>query len=243
MGIRTFLSRTGTGMALPPVPAFEAAASTVRVPVTLTSALRHATVDLRRRLARGGRATGSAGTGAPAAAARPNAGDLTAAPALTGTEALAALTALTGTEALSALTALADTEALAALTGLAENEALAALAGLTGTDALAVLAGVIDADSMLTVADLTAVTGDAPAGARRPRTPAPPGKPCRPWARLARDYLAFVLTLLPRPRPARTTITVYITTSDGFVSERPDDSAPHRWPGQDRWGPEPDAAP
>ncbi|MES9619173.1 hypothetical protein ACPCBX_11090 [Streptomyces tuirus] len=248
MGIRTLLSRTASGVALPPGPAFEAAASTVRVPVTFTSALRHATADLRQRLARGRRPTGSVATGALiAAAVLPSADGLTAAPALAGTEALAALTGLADTDVLSAaLTGLADTDALAALTGLADTEALAALTGLTGTDALAVLAGVIGAGRTLTVADLTAVAGDVPAGARPPCTPEPEGKPSRPWTRLARDYLALVLTLLPRPRPAHTTITVYITTSDSVLSvlsERTGGSAPSRRQGQERRGPEPDAAP
>ncbi|MFE1945890.1 hypothetical protein ACWGJ0_08755 [Streptomyces massasporeus] len=233
MGIRTLLSRTASGVALPPGPAFEAAASTVRVPVTFTSALRHATADLRQRLAtRGRRPTGSADTGA-----------LTAVTALPGADDVSTASALAGTEALAALSGLADTDALSALTGLADTEALAALTGLTGADALAVLAGVIGADSTLTVADLTAVTGNVPAGARPPCSPEPPGKPSRPWARLARDYLALVLTLLPRPRPGHTTITVYITTTDSVLSERPGGSAPSRRQGQDRRGPEPDAAP
>ncbi|MFJ8052505.1 hypothetical protein [Streptomyces luteogriseus] len=233
MGIRTLLSRTAPGMALPPVPAFEAAASTVRVPVTFTSALRHATADLRQRLTiRGRRPTGSADSGV-----------LTSATALPGTDDLTAAQALAATDALAALTALAGTDTLCALTGLADTDALAALTGLTGTDALAALAGVIAGDSTVTVADLTAVTGDVPTGARPPCTPEPPGRPSRPWARLARDYLALVLTLLPRPRPAHTTITVYITTTDSVLSERPGGSAPSRRPGQDRRGPEPDAAP
>ncbi|MFF8874063.1 hypothetical protein [Streptomyces massasporeus] len=233
MGIRTLLSRTASGVALPPGPAFEAAASTVRVPVTFTSALRHATADLRQRLARGRRPTGPAG---PAA--------LTAATALHGAgDPVTTASALAGTEALAALTGLADTDALSALTGLADTEALAALTGLTGTDALAVLAGVIGADSTLTVADPTAVNGNVPAEARPPCTPEPPGKPSRPWARLARGSLALLLTLLPRPRPAHTTITVYITTADSVLSERPGGSAPSRRQGQDRRGPEPDAAP
>ncbi|WP_143668846.1 MULTISPECIES: hypothetical protein [unclassified Streptomyces] len=232
MGIRTLLSRAASGVALPPVPAFEAAASTVRVPVTFTSALRHATADLRQRLARERRPTGSADTSA-----------LTAATALPGADDVSIASALTGTEALAALIGLADTDALSTLTGLADTEALAALTGLTGTEALAVLAGVIGADNTLTVADPTAVTGDVPAGARPPCSPEPPGKPSRPWARLARDYLALVLTLLPRPRPAHTTITVYITTTDSVLSEWPGGSAPSRRQGQDRRGPEPDAAP
>ncbi|MGW6544657.1 hypothetical protein ACWGBH_17625 [Streptomyces massasporeus] len=234
MGIRTLLSRTAPGVALPPGPAFEAAASTVRVPVTFTSALRHATADLRQRLAaRGRRPTGSANTAA-----------LTAATALQGVgDPVTTASAVAGTEALAALAGLVDTDALAALTGLADTETLAALTGLTGTDALAVLAEVIGADSTLSVVDDTAVTGNVPAGARPPRTPEPPGKPFRPWARLARDYLALVLTLLPRPRPAHTTITVYILTTDGVLSERPGGSAPSRRQGQDRRGPEPDAAP
>ncbi|MFJ3621349.1 hypothetical protein ACIPSH_24835 [Streptomyces iakyrus] len=229
MGIRTFLSRTATGtasgVALSPVPAFEAAASTVRVPVTFTSALRHATTDLRQRLSHGRRRlSGSTGTGAlPAATVLAGAGDLPATPVLVGTDALAALTALAATHA-----ALTDgTDALAALTGLTDTDALAALTGLTGTEALAALA---------------AVTGNVSAEARPPCAPEAPGKPSRPWARLARDYLALVLTLLPRPRPAHTTITVYITT-DSTLSERPGGSAPSRRQGQDPWGPEPDAAP
>ncbi|WP_159029562.1 hypothetical protein [Streptomyces qaidamensis] len=274
MGIRTLLSRTAPGVARPPAPAFEAAASTVRVPVTFTSALRHATADLRQRLAPGRRRpTGAADTGVlTAATVRPGAHDLPAAPVLVGADALAVLTALadtdaltdlTSTDALSALTGLTDTEALAALTGLSDTEALAALSGadalaaltglsgadalaaltgLSGADALAALAGVIGADNTLTVAGLSAVTGHGPAEARPLCTPGPPGKPSRPWARLARDYLALVLTLLPRPRPAHTTITVYITT-DSALSEQSGGSAPSRRQGQDRWGPEPDAAP
>ncbi|MEU0214213.1 hypothetical protein ABZ281_03515 [Streptomyces sp. NPDC006265] len=222
MGIRTLLSRTAPGMALPPVPAFEAAASTVRVPVTFTSALRHATADLRQRLTtRGRRPTGSADIGV-----------LTAATSLQGVDDL-----------VTTASALVGTEALAALTGLADTDALAALTGLTGTDALAALAGVIGVDNPLTVADLTAVTGDVPAGARPPCVPEPPARPSRPRARLARDYLALVLTLLPRPHPAHTTITVYITAPDSVLSERPGGSAPSRRQGQDRRGPEPDAAP
>ncbi|MEU0894024.1 hypothetical protein [Streptomyces massasporeus] len=218
MGIRTLLSRTASGVALPPGPAFEAAASTVRVPVTFTSALRHATAGLRQRLAHGRRPAGSASL--TAAAALPGAEDLTTASALAG---------------------LADTDALAVLTGLADTEALAALTGLTRTDALAVLAGVIGEDSTPTVADPTAVTGNVPAEARPPCAPEPSGKPSRPWARLARGYLALVLTLLPRPRPAHTTITVYITTTGSVLSEWPGGSAPSRR--QERRGPEPDAAP
>lgn len=257
MGIRTLLSRTASGVALQPGPAFEAAASTVRVPVTFTSALCHATADLRHRLVRGRRPTGSADTAALTAATALQGADdlitaassvagteaLSALTGLVGTEALAALTGLTGAEALAALTGLADTDTLSALTGLADTEALAALTGLTGTDALAVLAGVIGAGGTLTVADPTAVTGNVPAETWPPRTPEPRGKPSRPWARLARDYLALVLTLLPRPRPAHTTITVYITMTDGVLSERPGGSAPSRRQGQDQRGPEPDAAP
>jgi hypothetical protein len=267
MGIRTFLSRTASGVALPPVPAFEAAASTVRVPVTFafTSALRLATADLRQRLSpHRRRPTGSTDTGAlTAATVRPGADDLPAAAALVGTDALAALTALadadaltglTGTDALSALNGLTDTDALAALTGLSgagalaalagltDRDALAALTGLSGAGALAALAGVIGADNTLTVAGLSGDTGTVPAGARPPCAPKTPGKPSRPWARVARDYLTLVLTLLPRPRPAHTTITVYITT-DSTLSERPGGSAASRRQGQDRWGPEPDAAP
>ncbi|MFE8959810.1 hypothetical protein [Streptomyces iakyrus] len=231
MGIRTFLSRTASGtasgVASSPVPAFEAAASTVRVPVTFTSALRHATTDLRQRLSHGRRwLSGSAGTGAlPAATVLAVADDLPAAPVLVGPDALAALTALAATDA--ALTGLTSADALSALTGLTDMDALAALTGLTGTEALAALA---------------AVTGTVSTETRPPCTPKAPGRPSRPWTRLARDYLTLVLTLLPRPRPAHTTITVYITT-DSTLSERPGGSAPSRRQGHDRWGPEPDAAP
>ncbi|MEU6684965.1 hypothetical protein [Streptomyces sp. NPDC046832] len=236
MGIRTFLSRTGTGVALPPVPAFEAAASTVRVPVTFSSALRHATADLRQRLATAGwRLTGPVGTDDPAVtAALPGAGGPAPA-AIAAADALAALTGLAGADAAAALEGLDRTDALAVLTGLFGADTVAALGG---TEVLAVLTGLVGTNATPPRTDPA-----APAAARLRRTPEPPGKPSRPWSRLARDYLALVLTLLPRPRPARTTITVYITTTDGFVSERPDDSAPHRWRGQDRWGPEPDAAP
>jgi hypothetical protein len=243
MGIRTFLSRTASGVALPPVPAFEAAASTVRVPVTFafTSALRLATADLRQRLSpHRRRPTGSTDTGAlTAATVRPGADDLPAAAALVGTDALAALTALADADALTGLT---GTDALSALNGLTDTDALAALTGLSGAGALAALAGVIGADNTLTVAGLSGVTGTVPAGARPPCAPKTPGKPSRPWARVARDYLTLVLTLLPRPRPAHTTITIYITT-DSTLSERPGGSAASRRQGQDRWGPEPDAAP
>ncbi|GAA4550477.1 hypothetical protein [Streptomyces collinus] len=279
MGIRTFLSRTASGGAPPPVPAFEAAASTVRVPVTFafTSALRLATAELRQRLSpHRRRPTGSTDTGAlTAATVLPGADDLPAAPALVGTDGLAALTALadadaltgltgtdvlsalngltdtdalaaltglSGADALAALTGLTDRDALAALTGLTDRDALAALTGLSGADALAALVGVIGADNTLTVAGPSGVTGTVPAGARPPCAPKTPGKPSRPWARVARDYLTLVLTLLPRPRPAHTTITVYITT-DSTLSGRPGGSAASRRQGQDRWGPEPDAAP
>ncbi|MFE7899604.1 hypothetical protein ACFU3E_19125 [Streptomyces sp. NPDC057424] len=116
MGIRTLLSRTAPGVARPPTPAIEAAASTVRVPVTFTTALRRATADLRQRLAvRGRRPTGS--------------GDLTAATTLPGGDDPAAAPVLAG---------LADTDVLSALTGLARSDVLSALTGAntkpTGTD-------------------------------------------------------------------------------------------------------------
>ncbi|MER5829566.1 hypothetical protein ABT116_01805 [Streptomyces sp. NPDC002130] len=210
MGIRTFLSRTGPGVALQPVPAFEAAASTVRVPVTFSTALRQATAGLRQRLAVGGRrSAASADLAAPKAL--PGAGGLTAAPALTGTDPLTALTGLVGIDAVAALTRLVGTEVVADLAGAVD---LAALTGLVG-------AGTASAGS-----GPRPVTGPAPIELRLPGPPGTQGKPSRPWARLARDYLTLVLTLLPRPRPAHTTITVYITTADGVVSERPGGSAP-----------------
>ncbi|CAL9320500.1 hypothetical protein ABZ568_25645 [Streptomyces olindensis] len=86
------------------------------------------------------------------------------------------------------------------------------------------------------------LTGRTPA-APRPGTPAAPGRTPHPWAELARGYLTLVLALLPRPRPAHTTITVFLATTDGFLSERPDCSAPSRRRGRNRRGPEPDATP
>ncbi|MFC9127326.1 hypothetical protein ACFT4A_10820 [Streptomyces sp. NPDC057099] len=84
-------------------------------------------------------------------------------------------------------------------------------------------------------------TGDLPGS---PETPGETGSatPRRAWSDRARGYLTLVLTLLPRPRPAHTTITVYIATIEP-LSERPDGSAPYRRHGQDRRGPEPGAAP
>ncbi|MGW0612100.1 hypothetical protein [Streptomyces sp. NPDC002788] len=189
MGIRTLLSRTASGVALPPVQAFEAAASTARVPVTLAAALRDATADLRQRLTPGRRPT------------VPTADGPSAAPGLAGSR------------------------DLAAVLGLAGHGDLPAVLGLT---------------------DPPAATGHTPTQApppARPRSPAAPGRASRLWSRLVRDYLLLVLTLLPRPRPAHTTITVYITTSGGPLSERQDGSAPDRRRGQDPQGPEPDAAP
>ncbi|MFF9805252.1 hypothetical protein ACF1G5_09005 [Streptomyces coeruleorubidus] len=94
MGIRTLLRRTAPGVALPPVPPFSAAASTVRVPAGLITALRRTTADLRQRLAKGRRpadpmraAEGSAATG------RTGSGDVTALPGLSGD--LPAITGLT----------------------------------------------------------------------------------------------------------------------------------------------------
>ncbi|AXE85178.1 hypothetical protein [Streptomyces sp. Go-475] len=90
-------------------------------------------------------------------------------------------------------------------------------------------------------------TPDAP-----DRTPAaqPPGRPYapgrrtpHPWAELARAYLTLVLALLPRPRLAHTTITVFNATTDDLLSERPDGSAPSRRRRRDGRGPEPGATP
>ncbi|MFJ8712770.1 hypothetical protein ACIRD9_06115 [Streptomyces violaceus] len=155
MGIRTLLSRTAPGVALPPVRVYAADASKLRVPATVTTALRRPTADLRNRLALGRRPTDSAGL--------PTTGP----------------------------TSPSD-------------------------------------------------TGDLPGS---PETPGETGRtaPRRAWADRARGYLTLVLTLLPRPRPAHTTITVYIATTEP-LSERPDGSAPYRRHGQDRRGPEPGAA-
>ncbi|RDD90070.1 hypothetical protein DVZ84_04930 [Streptomyces parvulus] len=61
----------------------------------------------------------------------------------------------------------------------------------------------------------------------------------RLWADLARGYLSLALTLVPRPRPART-LTVFVATAD-TVSGRPAGPAPHpHRPG--RREPGPDAA-
>ncbi|MEU5392808.1 hypothetical protein [Streptomyces tibetensis] len=209
-------------MAPQPVPAFEVAASTVRVPATLSTALRHATAGLRQRLAAGGHrsaASAASGTSADLAAttALPGAGGLTAAPALAGTDALTALTALTG---------LVGTDAVAALTGLVGTDDVAALTGLLGTDAVAALTGLVSAETTPAGSGPPPVTGPVPIEVRLPGTPGTQGKPSRPWARLARGCLTLVRTLLPRPRPAHTTITVYIATTDGVVSERPGGSAP-----------------
>ncbi|MFF5368674.1 hypothetical protein [Streptomyces sp. NPDC013187] len=219
MGIRTFLSRTGPGVAPQPVPAFEAAASTVRVPATFATALRRATADLRQRLAVGGRrsAATAASSDLAAATALRGTGGPTAAPALAGTDALTVLTALTG---------LVGTDAVAALTGLVGTEAVADLAGAVD---LAALAGLVGVDTTSAGNGPPPVTGSAPIEVRLPGTPGAPvarDKPSRPWARLARDCLTLALTLFPRPRLAHTTITVYITTADGVVSERPGGSAP-----------------
>ncbi|GHD26482.1 hypothetical protein GCM10010313_65350 [Streptomyces violarus] len=156
MGIRTLLSRTAPGVALPPVRGYAAGASTLRVPATLTTALRRTTTDLRNRMALGRRATDSAGPG-----------------------------------------------------------------GLPTTGPTS-----------------PSETGDLPGSPETPGETAPR----RAWADRARGYLTLVLTLLPRPRPAHTTITVYIVTTEP-LSERPDGSAPYRRHGQDRRGPEPGAAP
>ncbi|MEU6178035.1 hypothetical protein [Streptomyces coeruleorubidus] len=198
MGIRTFLRRTAPGVALPPLPPFAAAASTIRVPATLTTALRHTTADLRKRLARGGRPTGpTRAGGVSAATGRTGAGDVMAVPGRTGT---------------------GD---VSAATGLTDPGDVSAILGLTGA---------------------TTTTTQHPGSADRP------GRACRPWTDLARSYLTLVLTLLPRPRPAHTTITVYIATTEP-LSERPAGSAPRHRRDQDRpgpgpgTGPEPDATP
>ncbi|MFF7311139.1 hypothetical protein [Streptomyces sp. NPDC008137] len=85
-------------------------------------------------------------------------------------------------------------------------------------------------------------TGDLPGSPAETPGETGGGAPRRAWSDRARGYLTLVLTLLPRPRPAHTTITVYIATAEP-LSERPDGSAPYRRHGQDRRGPEPGAAP
>ncbi|MEU7720696.1 hypothetical protein [Streptomyces tibetensis] len=176
------------------------------MPATFGTALRRATADLRRRLATDGRrsatsATSAASTDVAAATALPGTGGPTAAPALAATDA----PALAGTDALAVLTA---------------------LTGLVGSDAVAALTGLVGADTTTAGSGPLPVTGPVPVEVRLPGTPGAQGKPSRPWARLARGCLTLVRTLLPAPRPAHTTITVYITTTDGVVSERPGGSAP-----------------
>ncbi|MEG8280820.1 hypothetical protein [Streptomyces sp. AHA2] len=201
MGIRTLLSRTAAGVAPAPVPAFEAAASTVRVPFTLTTALREATADLRRRLTRGGRAADPARADATPAGA----------PGITGPR------------------------DLAALLGLDDPRDLPEALGLTVPGSLpAALGPACDPPGAVAPHGGTG-PGRAPSGgrtearrpARPPRTRTARGRPVRPWTRRARACLTYVLTLLPRPRPAHTTtITVYITTPGEPLSERQDGSAP-----------------
>ncbi|MFE6283948.1 hypothetical protein [Streptomyces sp. NPDC057877] len=41
----------------------------------------------------------------------------------------------------------------------------------------------------------------------------PPVPPRRPWADLARGYLALLLTLLPRPHATTPTVTVFVATN------------------------------
>ncbi|CAL9412667.1 hypothetical protein ACIRP5_14775 [Streptomyces sp. NPDC101221] len=60
----------------------------------------------------------------------------------------------------------------------------------------------------------------APGAAVPHRTPA-----WRLWADLARGYLALALTLLPRPRPART-VTVFVASTDP-LGARPGGPAPY----------------
>ncbi|MEU1849040.1 hypothetical protein ABZ499_07020 [Streptomyces sp. NPDC019990] len=62
MGIRTLLRRPAPRVALPPVPVFAAAASTLRVPVTPTAALRRTGEGLRQRLTAGRRPAGPTGS-------------------------------------------------------------------------------------------------------------------------------------------------------------------------------------
>lgn len=197
MGIRTLLSRTAPGVALPPVPPFAAAASTVRVPASLTTALRRTTADLRQRLAHGWRPPDPTAVGDVSAATGRTVGDV------------------------MAVQRPAGADDVSAATGLTSPADVSAILGLTSG---------------------TATTAQHPSRADRP------GTASRPWADLARSYLTLVLTLLPRPRPAHTTITVYITTTEP-LGERPAGSAPRHRRGQDRPGPgpgpgpEPDATP
>ncbi|MFC9509738.1 hypothetical protein [Streptomyces sp. NPDC057002] len=204
MGIRTLLSRTAPGVALPPASAFAADASTLRVPVPLTAALRHATADLRQRLARGRRPADPAGAGSGSG--------------VTGSIGTGDLSAVTDPQTVTGIDCVGDLPAVPCLTG--RTPTTGPHPGSAGHPGSA----------------------DRPGNPDSPGTPKAPARTSRPWADRARGYLSLVLTLLPRPRPAHTTITVYIATTEP-LSERPDGSAPYRRHGQDRRGPEPGAAP
>ncbi|MFI6853594.1 hypothetical protein [Streptomyces sp. NPDC050416] len=115
MGIRTLLCRTAPGVALPPVPPFAAAASTVRVPAGLTTALRRTTADLRQRLAKGRRpADPTRAAEASAATGRTGAGDMTGLPGLTGAGDLSAVPGLTSPDDVAEILGLTSGKAPAA---------------------------------------------------------------------------------------------------------------------------------
>ncbi|UOB13603.1 hypothetical protein MQE23_33130 [Streptomyces sp. HP-A2021] len=129
-----------------------------------------------------------------------------------------------------------------AATGRTGAGDVTAVPGVTGARDVSAVPGLAGAGDVSAILGLTG--GPAPA-AQQPGSAERRGRTGRPWADLARSYLTLVLTLLPRPRrPAHTTITVYITTTEP-LSERPTGSAPRHRRGQDRPGPgpEPDATP
>ncbi|MFI8833839.1 hypothetical protein ACIGPN_22825 [Streptomyces afghaniensis] len=132
-----------------------------------------------------------------------------------------------------------DVTAVPGVTGARDVSAAPGLAGAADVSAIPGLAGAGDVSAIL------GLTGGPAPAAQQPGSAERRGRTGRPWADLARSYLTLVLTLLPRPRrPAHTTITVYITTTEP-LSERPTGSAPRHRRGQDRPGPgpEPDATP
>ncbi|MEU6915610.1 hypothetical protein [Streptomyces olindensis] len=222
MGIRTLLSRSAPGVGLPPaapmtsVPAFAATASTVRFPTGLSEALRQATAGLRQHLVHGWRPVGR--TGAPA-----------------------------GSAGSFGISGSAGTSGTAGSAGSSGPAATAGSAGPAGSEPT----GSTTPRPVTDVPAAPYLTGPTPAAPRpgnpgapgRPGAPAAPGRSPHSWAELARGYLTLVLALLPRPRPAHTTITVFIATTDDLLSERPDGSAPSRRRGRNRRGPGPDATP
>ncbi|MFF5978343.1 hypothetical protein ACFY78_05750 [Streptomyces olindensis] len=225
MGIRTLLSRSAPGVGLPPaapktsVPAFAATASTVRFPTGLSEALRQATAGFRQHLVHGWRPVGR--TGATAGSA--------------GTVGSAGTAGSAGTSGTSGSAGSSGPATTAGSAGPAGSEPTGSTTPRPVTD--------VPVAPYLTGPTPAALRPGNPAAPGWPGTPTAPGRSPHSWAELARGYLTLVLALLPRPRPAHTTITVFIATTDDLLTERPDGSAPSRRRGRNRRGPEPDATP